>query len=273
MTDHTDPRVTQAREALIASIDKYGDSWQGSGQQGQAWTNTIAALDAYVEAVQVEAAQMETQRIAAAQASETPAMADDTVTAATQRVWQWMRADSDFDIQGQHDKQRADLYALILAVRAAQPQDAPAPARPQAREALDMDTLKPCPFCGFEARIIEVEETDNRGGFVVCCTGCEASTKVWFPLKDDVTQILRDEWNKRAAALSDAQPQELSEWKYRAEQAESALVQNSHEYHARTLELEAAEQEIERALDFGHIHGRLGESKQAMIDKWFRKEA
>jgi hypothetical protein len=37
--------------------------------------------------------------------------------------------------------------------------------------------------------------------------------------------------------------------------------------------LEAAEQEIERALDFGHIHGRLGESKQAMIDKWFRKEA
>jgi hypothetical protein len=50
-----------------------------------------------------------------------------------------------------------------------------------------------------------------------------------------------------ASALSDAQQQELSEWKYRAEQAESALVQNSHEYHARTLELEAAQQEIERA--------------------------
>jgi Lar family restriction alleviation protein len=79
----------------------------------------------------------------------------------------------------------------------------------QAREALDMDALKPCPFCGFEARIIEVEETDNRGGFVVCCTGCEASTKVWFPLKDDVTQILRDEWNKRADALSDAQQREI----------------------------------------------------------------
>jgi Lar family restriction alleviation protein len=83
----------------------------------------------------------------------------------------------------------------------------------QAREALDMDTLKPCPFCGFEARIIEVEETDNRGGFVVCCTGCEASTKVWFPIKDDVTQILRDEWNKRAAALSDAQQQEIERLK------------------------------------------------------------
>jgi Lar family restriction alleviation protein len=86
--------------------------------------------------------------------------------------------------------------------------DQDATAVTQAREELDMDTLKPCPFCGFEARIIEVEETDNRGGFVVCCTGCEASTKVWFPLKDDVTQILRDEWNKRAAALSDAQQQE-----------------------------------------------------------------
>jgi Lar family restriction alleviation protein len=68
----------------------------------------------------------------------------------------------------------------------------------QEETAYGLDTLKPCPFCGCEARIVEVEETDNRGGFVVCCTGCEASTKVWFPLKDDVRQILRDEWNQRA---------------------------------------------------------------------------
>jgi Lar family restriction alleviation protein len=60
------------------------------------------------------------------------------------------------------------------------------------------DELKPCPFCGASAEIIEVEETDNQGGFVVCCTGCQASTKVWFPLKDDATRILRDEWNRRA---------------------------------------------------------------------------
>lgn len=64
-------------------------------------------------------------------------------------------------------------------------------------ETLGDDDLLPCPFCGASAEIIEVEETDNKGGFVVCCEGCEASTRVWFPIKDDVRRILRDEWNRR----------------------------------------------------------------------------
>jgi Lar family restriction alleviation protein len=61
------------------------------------------------------------------------------------------------------------------------------------------EELKPCPFCGARAEIVAVQETDNVGGFVAYCTGCEASTKVWFPIKDDVTRILRDAWNKRDA--------------------------------------------------------------------------
>lgn len=57
--------------------------------------------------------------------------------------------------------------------------------------------LKRCPFCGGKAAIIEVEETDNRGGFVVQCGSCECSTRVWFPIKDDVKRILADAWNQR----------------------------------------------------------------------------
>jgi hypothetical protein len=37
---------------------------------------------------------------------------------AKQRVWQWMRADSDFNIEMQHERQRQDLDALITAALA-----------------------------------------------------------------------------------------------------------------------------------------------------------
>lgn len=62
------------------------------------------------------------------------------------------------------------------------------------------EELKPCPFCGGEASIIAVEEESNAGGYVVMCSGCECSTRVWFPIKDDVRGILRSEWNKRKSA-------------------------------------------------------------------------
>lgn len=62
----------------------------------------------------------------------------------------------------------------------------------------DTAPLLPCPFCGGTAQIIEVEEPSNRGGYVVQCDKCEASTRVWFPIKDDVKNILTDAWNKRA---------------------------------------------------------------------------
>jgi Lar family restriction alleviation protein len=58
--------------------------------------------------------------------------------------------------------------------------------------------LKPCPFCGGVAAIIDVEELGNIGGKVVQCRSCEASTRVWFPIKDSVDSILREEWNRRS---------------------------------------------------------------------------
>jgi Lar family restriction alleviation protein len=61
------------------------------------------------------------------------------------------------------------------------------------------EPLKPCPFCGGKAQIIEVTEPSNVGGYVVQCGACEASTRVWFPIKDRVEGILTDAWNKRKA--------------------------------------------------------------------------
>lgn len=70
-------------------------------------------------------------------------------------------------------------------------------AREEAPADDDTETLKPCPFCGGEAKLAEVEEESNRGGYVVACIRCECSTRVWFPVKDSVDRILREAWNKR----------------------------------------------------------------------------
>ena len=37
--------------------------------------------------------------------------------------------------------------------------------------------LKPCPFCGGKAEMVEVTEPSNVGGYVVQCTSCEVSTR------------------------------------------------------------------------------------------------
>jgi Lar family restriction alleviation protein len=60
-----------------------------------------------------------------------------------------------------------------------------------------LNELAPCPFCGGEAEIVDAEEAgpDAR---VVCCKGCSASSKVIFALKDDVTDLLVEAWNRRA---------------------------------------------------------------------------
>lgn len=62
-----------------------------------------------------------------------------------------------------------------------------------------MTKLKPCPFCGGKAKKIKVTEPSNVGGYVIMCLACEASTRVWFPIKDSVDQILADAWNQRHA--------------------------------------------------------------------------
>lgn len=62
------------------------------------------------------------------------------------------------------------------------------------------ERLKPCPFCGGEAErhTIGDEEPSNRGGDVICCPDCGASSHVEFGRKENLVSL----WNRRA--LSDA---------------------------------------------------------------------
>lgn len=72
------------------------------------------------------------------------------------------------------------------------------------------DALKPCPFCGGKAEIITLQgETDEPsiGAQAVQCTNhaCGAASGLVYPLMEDVTQLLRERWNTRAA-LAAPQP-------------------------------------------------------------------
>jgi len=55
------------------------------------------------------------------------------------------------------------------------------------------EELKPCPFCGRKAEVLELGDEANFGGSVVCCSGCGASSPVHFDRKEN----LRASWNER----------------------------------------------------------------------------
>ena len=58
--------------------------------------------------------------------------------------------------------------------------------------------LKPCPFCGSGAVLIELEDEPNRGGWCVECPACKASSIVSFPVKDDARPLVVEAWNRRS---------------------------------------------------------------------------
>lgn len=60
-----------------------------------------------------------------------------------------------------------------------------------------MSDLMPCPFCGGSAlriTITDEDEVSNVGGDVICCTKCDACTRVFFGEKEGI----EDAWNTRA---------------------------------------------------------------------------
>lgn len=61
--------------------------------------------------------------------------------------------------------------------------------------------LLPCPFCGSAAEIVEAEEAGPQA-YVVQCTAplCAVSSKVIFALKEDVTELLIEAWNRRPSS-------------------------------------------------------------------------
>ncbi len=57
--------------------------------------------------------------------------------------------------------------------------------------------LKPCPFCGGNARRQDLIDEGNEGGSCIACDQCGASSAVHFDRKEN----LHDSWNRRAADL------------------------------------------------------------------------
>ena len=50
-------------------------------------------------------------------------------------------------------------------------------------------TLKPCPFCGGEARVRAYPHD-----YAICCYKCDASTRKFFPTREEAERA----WNRRA---------------------------------------------------------------------------
>ena len=68
----------------------------------------------------------------------------------------------------------------------------------ESQQELDIETtteLKPCPFCGGRARVIETTEPSNLGGSAVECTVCHACSPVHFDRKEN----LYSAWNDRVS--------------------------------------------------------------------------
>lgn len=79
-----------------------------------------------------------------------------------------------------------------------------------------MTELLGCPFCGGPAEIIEADEAGDCAYAVQCQTrGCEASSRVYFALKDDVTEQLAAAWNRRAKPEC-----EPVAWRYRTQRSD-----------------------------------------------------
>lgn len=56
-----------------------------------------------------------------------------------------------------------------------------------------MSGLKPCPFCGFPAQRLDLEDGNYQGGSCIECTGCRASSPVEFGRKENLVSF----WNRR----------------------------------------------------------------------------
>lgn len=56
-----------------------------------------------------------------------------------------------------------------------------------------MSDLKPCPFCGMDAKIIHEADDDGDQFYYVYCLGCDAET-AGYETREEATNA----WNRRA---------------------------------------------------------------------------
>ena len=101
----------------------------------------------------------------------------------------------------------ANMVAILAALRAERPEpavgDVEAVAIEDDCEPFDPANpkLKPCPFCGAEAELVEIDDMTDAdcGGNFVACKACEASTNLRFSAGDDARPLVCEQWNRRAA--------------------------------------------------------------------------
>lgn len=56
---------------------------------------------------------------------------------------------------------------------------------------MNIDELKPCPFCGNNKRLVEV--VTRQGGHSICCDWCGGTTD-----SEDSTEEAKNAWNRRS---------------------------------------------------------------------------
>jgi len=67
-------------------------------------------------------------------------------------------------------------------------------SNPDSMTSLEGVKLKPCPFCGGEAEILNLDDGENAGGSCISCTRCLASSNVEFGRKENFVS----NWNRRS---------------------------------------------------------------------------
>ncbi|QJD58157.1 restriction alleviation protein, Lar family [Pseudomonas sp. gcc21] len=66
----------------------------------------------------------------------------------------------------------------------------------------ELEELKPCPFCGGEAKRITLDDEANFDGDAIVCTSCDACSRVVFGEKEGLV----DAWNRRQQAPAEPLP-------------------------------------------------------------------
>jgi Lar family restriction alleviation protein len=87
-----------------------------------------------------------------------------------------------------------------------------------------MSELKPCPFCGGEADVLEFNDVDpddvNFGGSCICCRQCGANSPVHFDRKEN----LYASWNDRMELRCSADSEHPVAWRYTCQDGSQVLM-------------------------------------------------
>ena len=58
---------------------------------------------------------------------------------------------------------------------------------------MEMEKLKPCPFCGGKAEMLISEYEDSRKEYLVACTECDGIVERWRETEEEAVE----QWNRR----------------------------------------------------------------------------